>query len=171
MQELYHHGIRGQRWGKKNGPPYPLDESDHSVAEKRAEKSGGGFNRPRKNVKKKPKPIRGSIRSEQLNTYEYNRTANKDARERVERITNGKENLLSKYFSKQEKYWEKRVDETISDLKKKGYSIDSVETDQKFQSKGRAAVQQVLVLMGRYDLAALIADQGKPTKRRTYFVG
>ncbi len=24
-KELYHHGIRGQKWGKRNGPPYPLD--------------------------------------------------------------------------------------------------------------------------------------------------
>lgn len=23
--ELYHHGIHGQRWGVRNGPPYPLD--------------------------------------------------------------------------------------------------------------------------------------------------
>lgn len=34
--ELYHHGIRGQKWGKKNGPPYPLKESAHSAAEKKA---------------------------------------------------------------------------------------------------------------------------------------
>lgn len=24
--ELYHHGIKGQHWGVKNGPPYPLDQ-------------------------------------------------------------------------------------------------------------------------------------------------
>lgn len=36
---LYHHGIKGQKWGDKNGPPYPLDEEDHSVREKRAAKS------------------------------------------------------------------------------------------------------------------------------------
>lgn len=23
--ELCHHGIKGQKWGVKNGPPYPLD--------------------------------------------------------------------------------------------------------------------------------------------------
>ena len=32
---LYHHGIRGQRWGKRNGPPYPLKPSAHSEREKR----------------------------------------------------------------------------------------------------------------------------------------
>ena len=31
-----HHGILGQKWGQKNGPPYPLDASDHSASEKKA---------------------------------------------------------------------------------------------------------------------------------------
>ena len=25
--ELYHHGIEGQKWGIRNGPPYPLDSN------------------------------------------------------------------------------------------------------------------------------------------------
>ena len=33
---LYHHGIRGQRWGQRNGPPYPLGDTNHSVSEKKA---------------------------------------------------------------------------------------------------------------------------------------
>lgn len=32
---LAHHGILGQRWGRRNGPPYPLDASDHSAVEKK----------------------------------------------------------------------------------------------------------------------------------------
>lgn len=38
MMERYlaHHGILGQRWGRRNGPPYPLDSKSHSVSEKKA---------------------------------------------------------------------------------------------------------------------------------------
>ena len=35
---LEHHGILGQKWGHRNGPPYPLDANDHSAAEKEAQK-------------------------------------------------------------------------------------------------------------------------------------
>lgn len=34
--ELSHHGIAGQKWGHRNGPPYPLNASAHSKAEKEA---------------------------------------------------------------------------------------------------------------------------------------
>lgn len=33
---LAHHGILGMKWGRKNGPPYPLGSEDHSAREKKA---------------------------------------------------------------------------------------------------------------------------------------
>lgn len=33
---LMHHGILGQKWGRRNGPPYPLDASEYSSSEKKA---------------------------------------------------------------------------------------------------------------------------------------
>jgi hypothetical protein len=33
--ELYHHGIKGQKWGDKNGPPYSLGASSHSSSERK----------------------------------------------------------------------------------------------------------------------------------------
>ena len=57
--ELYHHGIFGMHWGKKNGPPYPLDPSDHSASEKKAgwrrslDNGGGSENRSYKKLNRK----------------------------------------------------------------------------------------------------------------------
>lgn len=44
---IEHHGIKGQKWGDRNGPPYPLEPSDHSAAEKNAARatSGGVYKR------------------------------------------------------------------------------------------------------------------------------
>ena len=36
MSSLQHHGISGQKWGVKNGPPYPIAPKNHSKSEKKA---------------------------------------------------------------------------------------------------------------------------------------
>lgn len=36
---LQHHGIKGQRWGKQNGPPYPLSDKLHNFVIKRQAKA------------------------------------------------------------------------------------------------------------------------------------
>lgn len=51
---LIHYGILGQKWGKTNGPPYPLDYSDHSALEKKlAKKDAKWINRKEESIKKK----------------------------------------------------------------------------------------------------------------------
>ncbi len=41
MEFLEHHGILGQKWGKLNGPPYPLGSGAHSTSEKKAASAAG----------------------------------------------------------------------------------------------------------------------------------
>lgn len=38
MNELVHHGIKGQQWGVRNGPPYPLDEKKSAAIKKSSSK-------------------------------------------------------------------------------------------------------------------------------------
>ena len=60
---LEHHGIQGQKWGVRNGPPYPLGYSDHSASEKKQntktflskydnQAAGGGPSSPSSSKKK-----------------------------------------------------------------------------------------------------------------------
>ena len=39
--EIYHHGIKGQKWGERNGPPYPLGSRKSGSERYYASKSGG----------------------------------------------------------------------------------------------------------------------------------
>ena len=34
--ELRHHGILGQKWGVRNGPPYPLSGGDYTPSQRKA---------------------------------------------------------------------------------------------------------------------------------------
>ena len=49
---LIHHGIDGQKWGVRNGPPYPL-ESGHKIAGKRKYRTDKGYHK-NQNGSKKP---------------------------------------------------------------------------------------------------------------------
>lgn len=65
---LAHHGIRGQKWGVRNGPPYPLGDSNHSASEKKAgwRKSldkGGVNESDKKPINLHPKTVGSIIRN------------------------------------------------------------------------------------------------------------
>lgn len=49
--ELMHHGIDGQKWGVKNGPPYPLD-GGHKTSGKKKYRTDKGYRRKNQNGSK-----------------------------------------------------------------------------------------------------------------------
>ena len=55
---IEHHGILGQKWGKQNGPPYPLG-SDKSTG-KRLKSTSGRVTRKRKKSLKKARKVRAA---------------------------------------------------------------------------------------------------------------
>lgn len=67
--ELYHHGIRGQKWGVRNGPPYPLGSG-----------KGGGKKVTRKtspNRVEKSENNKSQMSSEKVNSFINKRLSNK----------------------------------------------------------------------------------------------
>jgi len=78
--DMQHHGILGQKWGKRNGPPYPLDESV-STGSKLKEK------------KKKEKPLKAkkydrkksNVRKEALKK-DINKMSNDELRKYNDRL-------------------------------------------------------------------------------------
>lgn len=83
--ELYHHGIKGQEWGKMHGPPYPLDKQTSAAVKKEGaiKKKKNIFERHRD--KKKMKKLR-QIRDQ--------KQAEKKERDRI--INTGDANEISK---------------------------------------------------------------------------
>mgnify|MGYP004527023025 FL=1 len=68
--ELYHHGILGQRWGKRNGPPYPLGGGDHSQREKKHGTNGWSVEAKREANARKAVRKAKQISKDALNKYD-----------------------------------------------------------------------------------------------------
>jgi len=77
MDYLCHHGIKGQRWGERNGPPYPLTDSQKSNSKSYLGNGGAIVKRKVNNktpLNKRPisKKEQDEYRSEMLKRYSNN---------------------------------------------------------------------------------------------------
>lgn len=63
--QLYHHGVLGQKWGQRNGPPYPLSKGAHSASERKAgytKSIGGGRNESLYDRKTSDKQVKKTVK-------------------------------------------------------------------------------------------------------------
>jgi hypothetical protein len=93
QNELYHHGVEGMSWGKRNGPPYPLNASGKAKlrAQKKAAKIGStegtsDLRAQKKAAKAENKKLALEVKKSQV--YKNNKMMNQmRAKKRVHRDT------------------------------------------------------------------------------------
>ncbi|MCC8160264.1 MAG: hypothetical protein LIO53_02935 [Oscillospiraceae bacterium] len=76
--ELYHHGIKGQRWGVQNGPPYPLNAKTANSLKTTANES--------LKIAKKVNNIQKTVHSSQAANVDLSNMSDKELKDIVNRM-------------------------------------------------------------------------------------
>lgn len=120
--ELYHHGIKGQKWGDKNGPPYPLGASDHSSSE----------------IKEGRKGWSKEAKKEKINTRKNKRQLRRD--KRAQKYYNKADKYQSKIDSLKKKGRSKRKINRLEKKKQKALHDAEIKKNGKLTKKEKAMV-------------------------------
>ena len=160
---LEHHGILGQKWHKRNGPPYPLDAGDHSKSEQNAgyKKSlGGGRNEELYDRKARKKGAKEATRD--LNENDQERAENIYKFNKAERAYNKytkKMNKAKEGSKKREKYAGKALDAYL-DSEEAREAID----------KGNARAKEILGYLEENGYNVKMKDTMRSVARGDNFV-
>ena len=132
--ELYHHGVQGQKWGVRHGPPYPLKN---------------GFASRRNDGEKHSWYEKKMARKEKRAINKYEKYSKK-------KDSSKKESGKNKYEKKMQKARAKV--ESISELGQKYYSLDK--TQRKKISRGYAATRVVGTMVLPFSLPVSVVGSG-----------
>ena len=145
MNELYHHGIKGQKHGVRNGPPYPLDrkvsaaiKSLKSTAKKSAKAMIGADIKPLNTLTRSNPKLRKLYLDMQLAGIKY-----KDGKFRYKKSNPESQRLQRNMIAKSKRY----VQQYIKEYKKAPLSYKQSLNAQKGAIAG-AVAGAVLPLVG-----------------------
>lgn len=143
--EIYHHGIPGQKWGHKNGPPYPLDKSDYSAAEKRSIGDKLKYNRISStmslNDAAERKARQEFLQKRATQKFEH-RKLRADMKLRNPNVSDTRKEKIKRKIDKEESRYNKQIDiskikwdkqdklikDTIKELDRRGYNVYEAKT-------------------------------------------
>ena len=136
---LQHHGILGQKWGRRNGPPYPLGRSQKSSREKKMESKP---QRSKEDILKDPTAHEvNKIRSELTNDQLQKVLERIDLNVRLEKALKSELNAGSKK--------EKSVFDTIDSLMNK---VGKVNTWAEKGIKSYDLINQIIQIFNGVDM-------------------
>ena len=113
---LWHHGILGQRWGKRNGPPYPLSGGAHSQREKKHGTKGWSIEAKREANARKAVRKAKQISKDALNKYDEATDLGSKTNKKAEELYR-KESTLHEYTKK--RYSDIKVENKLKQESKK----------------------------------------------------
>ena len=157
-RELYHHGIKGQRWGERHGPPYPLKPGAHSEREKKLNGTSGSDSesdkKKRKLVTDGEKIVSQYFGSSKHKTLEdrymekhYKKWASRsdtvvdDDQLGFEKIKNPKSpeeeiDEVNPFYNKSKEYQSNCVNCTLAyELRQRGYDVRATENSKAMSTK------------------------------------
>lgn len=170
--ELYHHGILGQKWGRRNGPPYPLGASDHSSAEKKAgwrkslSKANSDYVRATKEKTDKFRSTRNELLKERK---EIRNTAKAFKRDTKEKLKANTKKLIDNSNEFENNHPSEKYKQDLKNVAKEAKNSINKETVKKAAKIGAAVAVTGLAAYGTYKLyGAAMSERYKmsPVKLR-----
>ena len=162
---LAHHGILGQKWGKMQGPPYPLDEEDHSAKERKEgwKKSLDGKNEElydRDDKKKYSSDTNKARKSVEDAKSAFNNSRGADRKKAKQELKYAKEDLKNEQIKEKlnrENKVSKRRQALQEEYKKQGMSDEEAAV----AAYKREKTEKILITAGVLTTAAIAAMVAK----------
>lgn len=164
---MAHHGVAGQHWGDRNGPPYPLKPGDHSAAEKKAgwKKSleNDGSWKGRKKVARDSSKYLNQIDKKNAFNKRYLQDSNAEIANRKKHGAKLEEKKSSSKSESKKAYYQSKIDDNNARIKAAQKASKKLMKDISANDKAVKDLEKYLNDYG-YDISKRITSRNVMTK-------